>query len=240
MVTVNECPSKPYAEALMNIYIPTTEKEISRTGGNWIEATDDASEEISSTGGNWIEATDDTSEEISTGNWIEATTTEEISRTGNWIEATDDASEEISTRNWIEATTTENYVEQALCEKEEDDLPKCHPMDVFIRWSVIRQYLLKNVGASIPNIYEGTPLRVRRCLYFMTSCSYSEALCLASNDDLTVGIVTVTSGDEVFGYYHLLFTEDIECTCTNKTAKKDSVDYPWEPPFIIAYEFVKA
>ena len=135
--------------------------------------------------------------------------------------------------NGVESDSSTRTKREALT-----DFPSCHPKDVFVRWSIIRLYLLKYRGKNIPNIYEGTPLKVRRCLYFMATCSYDEALCLTSSENLVVRTITLKSSGKVVGYYHILFSEDVECTCTNNTAQKDSIDYPWDPPFIIDSKFV--
>ena len=118
---------------------------------------------------------------------------------------------------------------------------KCEPIDIYFRWSEVRRYLTRNLLANIPDVYYGTTLKVRRCLYFMTPCNVNEELCVTAENAYNVGTITLTSksDNKTSGYCHVLFVEDNKCECTNQTKYVKERDLPWDLPPFIDYEFVK-
>ena len=134
----------------------------------------------------------------------------------------------------LETTTKTNSFEtkSTFPLENEKGTIKCEPTDVFIRWSEVRKYLINNLNEKIPDSLEGTSLRVRRCLYFTSSCNDSEALCLVSKEETVMRNITLTRKRQIYGYYNIFLVQHSECVCTNETANKDDMDYPWEVPFI--------
>ena len=115
-----------------------------------------------------------------------------------------------------------------LVAKEKEISLKYHPVNVFIKWSSIRKYLINNFNKMIPNIYNGTSLKVRRCLHFMTNaCDFCEkSLCKVSEEEIVVEYITLTYNGNLSEYYAILFAQHKACNCIEKSRDADLSDDP--------------
>ena len=130
----------------------------------------------------------------------------------------------------------EDFIENAnstgtetFCISIEDET-KCIPRPVYVKWVDLRIYLIKYMSEVIPNVLDGSLLKVNRCLYFMSICTPSSYFCMPFSEKYTTQNVTLMKHGRKYGYYHLTFIEDSSCQC--KTKYQD-LDYPWDTPPII-------
>lgn len=166
------------------------------------------------------------SEKVSTLEILTATTGEKVSTL------------EISTTTMDLESMIKKKTEISRNEEEENFL-KCHPVNVFIKWSLIRMYLIKNLKKQIPNIYKGASLKVRRCLPFMTNgCDFKEkSVCSVIKEEVVNRNITLmTHNGNLFKYYEILFVQHKECACNEMDRNND---YPYDPPVIYYGSFIE-
>ena len=158
--------------------------------------------------------------------------------------------EKVKENNIKSDTTIASYTEEVKknnLEIDKGSKMKCEPKDVFIEWSEIRNYLVRYKNENIPDIFYGTALRVRRCLFFMTDCSHfffgENRWCLTSNEKFSTRNVTLIRNDDgkktIFGYYELIFPEDSACVCTSDSTYRYTSDSPSDPPPIYRSKFIR-
>ena len=113
------------------------------------------------------------------------------------------------------------------------------PTTVFIQWPDLRLYLKKYIKMNIPSFFEGNALKVKRCLFFMSECSFGgTSQCLLKEEILSKQNITIKANKgEVIGYYTITFAEHKNCHCSKNLTEKERDDDPWFPPPIYNAKF---
>lgn len=98
----------------------------------------------------------------------------------------------------------------------------CTPKPIFLNWDKVRSYLVHKTELSIPGSWVGTPLKINRCLEFLSPCE-SNYCGFSSVRDVERNMTLTKNGKKV-GYINLHFEEDDQCICMPKMDYQIRVD----------------
>ena len=122
-----------------------------------------------------------------------------------------------------------------LCEEQQPQQQHlnsgCYPRKVFVSWSRVRSYLVRNIGLPIPGTLEIDSLEVMRCREFLYPCNHRHQIychvTVEENREITMPVRDVNN--EYVGNLTLSYVQDKKCQCKDQMPFRDEID---DPPYI--------
>ena len=93
-------------------------------------------------------------------------------------------------------------------------------------WFEVRKYLNTYRDENIPSHVDGSYIKAKRCIYFMSVCSVNgETICLGLNEkqqevNMTLSGIDLSGKRIIYGYIVIKYIEDLDCICSTNIKRK--------------------
>ena len=107
---------------------------------------------------------------------------------------------------------------------------ECTLKDTYIHWSEVRKRLISQYQWTIPDIYDAEPVKVKRCLSFISPCTSNNYYCTPTKKDYAHMFIKLFKDGKRVGWVYIWINEDRRCKCQRH--KNESNEHPWEMPLL--------
>ena len=128
----------------------------------------------------------------------------------------------------FENVQTNKYLKEEEKREKVKSSFTCKPRNLFISWSMVRAYIVYNIGESIPGTWIGMPLMVKKCHECLDPCGYKSYCSTYEEENVTREMKIVDDNQENISNITLYFVQDKVCHCViNKPIRDDFCTVPY-------------